>query len=143
MSSRIAAMNAGRQRVRSISSMRSMKRPSGPAAAAAKSAENAWPRCRYPVGLGAKRVTGMVSATIASGNLRFHGDYVREGGSGMPVYAFVPVWRQPSMTLSGPRRPAAASGPARQLVVLLHGLGADGTDLIELAGALAPVLPHA
>ena len=47
------------------------------------------------------------------------------------------------MTLSGPRRPAAASGPARQLVVLLHGLGADGTDLIELAGALAPVLPHA
>jgi phospholipase/carboxylesterase len=47
------------------------------------------------------------------------------------------------MILSGPRRPAAAGGPARQLVVLLHGLGADGTDLIELAGTLAPVLPHA
>jgi phospholipase/carboxylesterase len=47
------------------------------------------------------------------------------------------------MTLSGPRRPPAAGGPARQLVVLLHGLGADGTDLIELAGALAPALPHA
>jgi phospholipase/carboxylesterase len=47
------------------------------------------------------------------------------------------------MTLSGPRRPPVAGGPARQLVVLLHGVGADGTDLIDLAGALAPVLPHA
>ena len=34
-------------------------------------------------------------------------------------------------------------GPARELVVLLHGLGADGNDLIELAPHLARGLPHA
>ncbi|HWK43545.1 MAG TPA: dienelactone hydrolase family protein [Stellaceae bacterium] len=48
-----------------------------------------------------------------------------------------------STILSGPRRPPLAEGPARQLVVLLHGVGADGEDLIDLAGALGPVLPHA
>jgi phospholipase/carboxylesterase len=36
-----------------------------------------------------------------------------------------------------------AGGPPRQLVVLLHGVGADGHDLIELAPALAAVLPGA
>jgi len=52
--------------------------------------------------------------------------------------------------LSGPRMPPAAGGPARQLVVLLHGWGADGDDLIGLAlhwGRLLPeavfVSPHA
>jgi phospholipase/carboxylesterase len=44
------------------------------------------------------------------------------------------------MSLRGPRR-AAASGRARSLVVLLHGYGADGNDLIGLAEPLAPVLP--
>lgn len=45
--------------------------------------------------------------------------------------------------LSGPRRPPLRSGSPRQLVVLLHGVGADGSDLIELAPALARHLPHA
>jgi phospholipase/carboxylesterase len=45
--------------------------------------------------------------------------------------------------LSGPRFGPAAGGAARQLIVLLHGWGADGNDLIGLAPALAPVLPHA
>jgi phospholipase/carboxylesterase len=45
--------------------------------------------------------------------------------------------------LSGPRVPPAAGGPARQLVVLLHGVGADGHDLIGLAPALAKSLPDA
>jgi phospholipase/carboxylesterase len=45
--------------------------------------------------------------------------------------------------LSGPSHPPAAGGPPRQLVVLLHGVGADGADLIGLAPALAPQLPHA
>jgi phospholipase/carboxylesterase len=45
--------------------------------------------------------------------------------------------------LSGPRRAPRAGGPARQLVVLLHGVGADGEDLIGLAPALAERLPHA
>lgn len=45
------------------------------------------------------------------------------------------------MTLTGPRR-AAASGRARSLVVLLHGYGADGNDLIGLAEPLASVLPN-
>ena len=44
--------------------------------------------------------------------------------------------------LSGPRV-APTSGAARHLVVLLHGVGADGDDLIGLAPALAPFLPHA
>jgi phospholipase/carboxylesterase len=45
--------------------------------------------------------------------------------------------------LSGPRLPPRQPGPPRQLVVLLHGVGADGNDLIELAPALALRLPHA
>jgi phospholipase/carboxylesterase len=36
-----------------------------------------------------------------------------------------------------------AEGPARQLVFLLHGLGADGADLIDLAPGWARALPHA
>jgi phospholipase/carboxylesterase len=45
--------------------------------------------------------------------------------------------------LSGPRLPPQAGGSPRQLVVLLHGVGASGDDLIELAPALAAVLPGA
>jgi len=44
--------------------------------------------------------------------------------------------------LSGPAF-GPVKGPARQLVVLLHGVGADGNDLIGLAPHLAEVLPHA
>ncbi len=36
-----------------------------------------------------------------------------------------------------------AEAPATQLVVLLHGLGADGADLIDLAPLWAQALPHA
>ena len=46
-------------------------------------------------------------------------------------------------SLDGPRMPPAAGGPARQLVVLLHGVGADGSDLIELAPDWAQTLPQA
>ena len=45
--------------------------------------------------------------------------------------------------LDGPRKTPAAGGPARQLVVLCHGLGADGTDLIDLAGAWGQAAPDA
>lgn len=45
--------------------------------------------------------------------------------------------------LSGPRMPPRAGGPPRQLIVLLHGVGADGEDLIALAPALAERLPNA
>lgn len=44
------------------------------------------------------------------------------------------------MRLTGQRRDAA-SGRARSLIVLLHGYGADGADLIGLAEPLAGVLP--
>ncbi|MEO0386685.1 MAG: prolyl oligopeptidase family serine peptidase [Pseudomonadota bacterium] len=44
------------------------------------------------------------------------------------------------MTLTGPRRPAA-SGTANSVVVLVHGYGADGNDLIGLGDALAPHMP--
>ncbi len=53
-------------------------------------------------------------------------------------------------TISGPRLPPAAGREARSLVVLLHGWGADGDDLITMAphwGQLMPdaafVSPHA
>lgn len=47
------------------------------------------------------------------------------------------------LTLSGPGLAPAAGGRARQLVVLLHGYGADGRDLLGLAPALTPALTHA
>ncbi len=45
--------------------------------------------------------------------------------------------------LSGPTRPPASGGKPKHLVILLHGLGADGNDLIGLAPYLAPLLPEA
>lgn len=45
--------------------------------------------------------------------------------------------------LVGPSFGPAAGGLPRQLVVLLHGVGADGQDLIGLAPMLAELLPHA
>jgi phospholipase/carboxylesterase len=45
--------------------------------------------------------------------------------------------------LDGPRWGPKAGGPPKQLVVLCHGVGADGHDLIDLAPGWAPALPHA
>ncbi len=45
--------------------------------------------------------------------------------------------------LDGPRQAPASGGPPRALVVLLHGLGADGNDLIGLAPAFGQILPDA
>lgn len=45
--------------------------------------------------------------------------------------------------LSGPMLPPAAGGMPRQLVVLLHGYGADGNDLIDLGRHWAGLLPEA
>lgn len=45
--------------------------------------------------------------------------------------------------LVGPSFGPAAGGPPRHLVVLLHGVGSDGQDLIGLAPMLANFLPHA
>lgn len=45
--------------------------------------------------------------------------------------------------LDGPRLAPASGGPARQLVVLMHGVGADGNDLIGLAPHIAQALPDA
>ena len=46
-------------------------------------------------------------------------------------------------TLDGPRAAPASGGPARQLVVICHGVGADGQDLIDLAPYWARALPDA
>ncbi|HLN23767.1 MAG TPA: phospholipase [Patescibacteria group bacterium] len=46
-------------------------------------------------------------------------------------------------TLSGPSAGPAAGGPAKQLVILLHGVGSDGDDLIALAPYFATRLPDA
>jgi len=48
-----------------------------------------------------------------------------------------------ALALDGPRFGPAAGGAPKQLVVLFHGWGADGNDLIGLAPALAPALPEA
>jgi phospholipase/carboxylesterase len=45
--------------------------------------------------------------------------------------------------LDGPRIEPRAGGTARQLVVFLHGYGADGNDLIEIGRAWQPAMPHA
>lgn len=45
--------------------------------------------------------------------------------------------------LDGPRWGPAAGGAPRQLVVLCHGVGADGNDLIDLAPGWGKALPHA
>ncbi len=46
-------------------------------------------------------------------------------------------------SLTGPTQPPASGGAPRQLVVLLHGVGADGSDLIGLAPDWAELLPEA
>jgi len=48
-----------------------------------------------------------------------------------------------SISLSGPSRPPDAGGRPRKLVVLLHGVGANGDDLIGLAPYWAQALPEA
>src|SRR5882672_1578308 len=45
--------------------------------------------------------------------------------------------------LNGPRLAPHSRGPARQLVVFLHGYGADGNDLIELGRVWQSALPDA
>jgi phospholipase/carboxylesterase len=45
--------------------------------------------------------------------------------------------------LSGPSHPPASGGKPKRLVILLHGLGADGNDLIGLAPYWARLLPEA
>jgi phospholipase/carboxylesterase len=47
------------------------------------------------------------------------------------------------MALSGPSRPPLAGGKPRRLVILLHGLGADGNDLIGLQQYWGRLLPDA
>jgi phospholipase/carboxylesterase len=47
------------------------------------------------------------------------------------------------MEIDGPRLPPASGGPARRLVVLVHGYGADGNDLIALGNEWRRVLPDA
>ncbi|MDX1974050.1 MAG: alpha/beta fold hydrolase [Rickettsiales bacterium] len=45
--------------------------------------------------------------------------------------------------LTGPSRKPYSGGKAKQLVVVLHGWGADGANLIDLADMLSPTLPDA
>src|ERR1700688_291999 len=47
------------------------------------------------------------------------------------------------MALSGPSRPPVAGGQPRRLVILLHGLGADGNDLIGLQQYWGRLVPEA
>lgn len=47
------------------------------------------------------------------------------------------------MTLSGPRQPPRSGQRPKQIVVFVHGYGADGSDLIALADVFARILPDA
>src|ERR1041384_8128379 len=47
------------------------------------------------------------------------------------------------MALSGPSRPPVAGGKPTHLVILLHGLGADGNDLIGLQQYWGRLIPEA
>lgn len=47
------------------------------------------------------------------------------------------------MALSGPGYGPLSGGAAKRLVILLHGIGADGNDLIGLAPHLAQLIPDA
>jgi len=47
------------------------------------------------------------------------------------------------ITLSGPEMPPASGGKPKQLIVFLHGVGADGNDLIGLSGEFAEKFPNA
>jgi phospholipase/carboxylesterase len=49
----------------------------------------------------------------------------------------------PLPELSGPEAAPASGGPAKQLIVFVHGYGADGNDLISLAQYFAQVAPDA
>ena len=48
-----------------------------------------------------------------------------------------------TIELDGPRLPPRAGGAARQLVVFLHGYGANGNDLIDIGRDWQALLPHA
>lgn len=48
-----------------------------------------------------------------------------------------------TIPLTGPEAAPASHGPARHVVVLLHGVGADGADLMDLVPYVAPALPDA
>ena len=48
-----------------------------------------------------------------------------------------------AVAIDGPRLEPRAGGAPRQLVVFLHGYGADGNDLIEIGRAWQPQLPNA
>ncbi len=48
-----------------------------------------------------------------------------------------------SAKLDGPRRAPASGGAAKQLVIFVHGYGADGNDLIGLADQWKQILPDA
>jgi len=49
----------------------------------------------------------------------------------------------PQIKLSGPIKNPRSGGKAKQLVILLHGWGADGPNLIDLADFFAQALPDA
>lgn len=90
--------------------------------------------CRRPVGLGAKRVTIMRPPYAEPLTFR--------SGDATLGNRFLSLGSMTTLTLNGPRQ-AAAAGAAKQLIVLLHGYGADGHDLFGLVPVLAPMFPHA
>jgi phospholipase/carboxylesterase len=63
--------------------------------------------------------------------------------TGQKVLPATPKKESIMAELDGPRWGPASKGAPKQLVVLCHGLGADGHDLIDLAPTWANALPDA
>jgi len=63
------------------------------------------------------------------------------GWSGRVTLRFFQNKRPVFMSLSGPRLAAKSAGSPKSLVILCHGYGSNGDDLIALAQHWAPLLP--
>src|SRR5690606_31885254 len=76
-------------------------------------------------------------------SLSTHGD---DGHRNGPTHGFVPPdvalsKERMSVSLDGPRLPPLSGSGATSLIILIHGYGPNGEDLIALARMIQPALP--
>jgi phospholipase/carboxylesterase len=81
--------------------------------------------------------------TIIAHDVNYPGAFAKIDRFALRGDKHAPMTDSPIPKLSGPSRAPAAGGAPTQLVIFLHGYGADGNDLIGLAPFFAQALPHA
>ena len=126
-SSSIAAANSGRQRPGSMSSIRSRNRP--------PASPRPPPGDQRRQGVAEMQITGRAGGEAGD-------DRTWRTGPGSGRRRIKGEANMPGQ-LDGPRWGPASKGAPRQLVVLCHGLGADGHDLIDLAPSWGHACPDA